>query len=204
MSFCHAQFVVCDLQRVWLHLWAMLDYMEIFKPRMDGLAPPSQGVHDTVGCYTNSIWVAQDMYTAGLPSWLIRSSASSTNQKIVSMGDIFHPEDYLILELHPFKYLVIFKWPATSLEKYQKREYFSHNFLCSRDAFSLPSSPVSASTTLLSSGTAQPSMLLLLSSFTVASTSATRQLTGQDSRSHKPARGHIAGNSLVFFIVECY
>ena len=109
MSFCHAQFVVCDLQRVWLHLWAMLDYMEIFKPRMDGLAPPSQGVHDTVGCYTNSIWVAQDMYTAGLPSWLIRSSASSTNQKIVSMGDIFHPEDYLILELHPFKYLVIFK-----------------------------------------------------------------------------------------------
>ena len=60
MSFCHAQFVIHDLQRVWLHLWTVLDYMEIFKPQMDGLAPPSWGVHDTVGCYTNSIWVAQD------------------------------------------------------------------------------------------------------------------------------------------------
>ena len=41
MSFCHAQFIVHDLQRVWLHLWAMLDYMKISKPQMDGLAPPS-------------------------------------------------------------------------------------------------------------------------------------------------------------------
>ena len=153
----------------------MLNYMEI-----DGLAPPSQGVHNTVGCYTNSIWVAQDMYTAGLSCWLIQLSASFTNQKIFSVGDIFHPRDYLILELHPFKYPVIFKGPAMSLGKYQKIEYFARNFLCSQDAFSLPSTPISASTTPLSSGTAQPSMLLLLllSSLTVASTSATRQLTG--------------------------
>ena len=41
MSFCHAQFIVHNLQRVWLHLWAVLNYMEIFKPQMDGLAPPS-------------------------------------------------------------------------------------------------------------------------------------------------------------------
>ena len=41
MSFGYAQFIIHDLQRVWLYLWAMLDYMEIFKPRMDGLAPPS-------------------------------------------------------------------------------------------------------------------------------------------------------------------
>ena len=120
--FLSCSIVVHNLQRVWLHIRAVLDYMEIFKPQMDGLAPPSQGVHNTVGCYTNSIWVAQDMYTAGLPCWLIQSSASFTDQKIFSVGDIFHSGDYLILELHPFEYLVIFKGPATSLEKYQKME----------------------------------------------------------------------------------
>ena len=41
MSFGYAQSIIRDLQRVWLYLWAMLDYMEIFKPWMDGLAPPS-------------------------------------------------------------------------------------------------------------------------------------------------------------------
>ena len=75
--------VVHKLQRVWLHLWAVLDYMEIFKPQMDGLAPPSQGVHNTVWCYTNSIWVAQDMYTAGLVGWFNHLPASLTRKYLV-------------------------------------------------------------------------------------------------------------------------
>ena len=36
MSFCHIKFVVQDLQRMWLHVWGILNYMEIYKPHMDG------------------------------------------------------------------------------------------------------------------------------------------------------------------------
>ena len=57
MSFRHIKFVVRDLQRLWLEIWAMLDYMEIYKPRMDGHTPPGD-VADTVGTITTSIRVA--------------------------------------------------------------------------------------------------------------------------------------------------
>jgi hypothetical protein len=39
------EFGVRDVQRIWLEITAMLDYMEIFKPKMDGLLgnrPPAQ------------------------------------------------------------------------------------------------------------------------------------------------------------------
>ena len=100
MSFGHIQFVVQDLQRVWLHVWAILDYMEIYKPRMDGHAPPGDGVADTIGTFTMSIRVAQDMFLAGLPCWLIQASSTFGDQTILAIGEIFHLKDYVILEPH--------------------------------------------------------------------------------------------------------
>jgi hypothetical protein len=83
MSFRHIEFVVRDLQRIWLHVWAILDYMEIYKPRMDGNAPPAAGVADTIGTFTTSIRVAQDMFLAGLPCWLIRDSHYFVTRKYI-------------------------------------------------------------------------------------------------------------------------
>ena len=112
MSFCHIQFVVQDLQRVWLHVWAILDYMEIYKPHMDGHIPPVDGVADTIGTFMTSIHVAQDMFLAGLPCWLIHSSKTFLDEKIFSIVKIFHPKDYVILEPHKFNYPVIFRGPV--------------------------------------------------------------------------------------------
>ena len=41
--------------------------MEIYKPRMDGLALPADSVADTVGTFMSSVRVAQDMFLVGLP-----------------------------------------------------------------------------------------------------------------------------------------
>ena len=71
MSFCHIEFVVWDLQRVWSNLWAILDYMKIYKPCMDGLASSDGKVANTIGMFTSRIHIAQDMFGAGLPCWLI-------------------------------------------------------------------------------------------------------------------------------------
>ena len=38
---------------------------------MDGISPPSRDVADTIGMFTISIHVAQDMFLAGLPCWLM-------------------------------------------------------------------------------------------------------------------------------------
>jgi len=197
MSFRHIEFVVRDLQRVWLHVWAILDYMEIYKPRMDGHALPGDGVADTVGTFTMSIRVAQDMFLAGLPCWLIRPSGTFVDEKIFAIGEIFHPKDYVILEPHKFNYPVIFKGPATNFEKYRVIDNFARNFLCSQDPFAMSCTPSSLA------GESQPSTS---STPAVASSSATQRSTGQNFQGavRRPARSRGAGKSSVFDILIYY
>ena len=131
MSFQNVKLIVRDLQRVWLHVWAVLNYMEIYKPRVDTVAVPGDSVADTIGTFTSSIHVAQDMFVAGLPCWLIGPSSTFGDQKIFSIVEIFPPKDYVVLEPHKYNYLVIFKGPATNLDKYHAIELYACNFLCS-------------------------------------------------------------------------
>jgi hypothetical protein len=214
MSFRHVEFVVRDLQRVWLHVWAILDYMEIYKPRMDGVAVPGDGVADTIGTFTSSIRVAQDMFVAGLPCWLIRPSSTFGDQKIFSIAEIFPPKDYVVLEPHKYNYPVIFKGPATNLDKYRAIELFARNFLCSRDPFAISCTPSSlAGASLPSTSSSLPSTLSSLPSTlssqpstsstpAVASSSATQHLTGRNFRGaiRTRARGRGAGKYSVFDI----
>ena len=83
---------------------------------MDGLAPPGAGVADTIGTFTTTIRVAQDMFLAGLPCWLIQSSSMFSDEKIFSIAEIFSPKDYIVLELHKHNYPINFKGPATNFE----------------------------------------------------------------------------------------
>ena len=82
MLFHHMEFIIRDLQRVWLHVWAILDYMQIYKPHMDGLALADKGVANMIGTFTTSIHIAQDMFLAGLPFWLIRLPDTFAEEKI--------------------------------------------------------------------------------------------------------------------------
>jgi hypothetical protein len=165
--------------------------MEIYKPRMDGHSPPGDGVADTIGTFTTSIRVAQDMFLAGLPCWLIRSSSTFCDEKIFAIGEIFHPKDYIVLEPHKFKYPVIFKGPATNPEKYRAIEIFARNFLCSQDPFATSCTPSSLA------GASQPSTS---STPAVASSRATQLSTGRDSRGvvRRPSRGRGAGKYFIY------
>ena len=150
-------------------MWAVLDYMEIYKPRIDGLAVPGDGVADTIGTITTSIHVTQDMFLAGLPCWLIQPSKSFSDQKIFSIGEVFHPKNYVVLEPHKFNYPVIYKGLATDLQKYHSIEIFACNFLCSKDPFAMSGTPSSLAVALQPSTSSTPA---------VASLSATQHSTG--------------------------
>ena len=113
--------------------------MEIYKPCMDGVAV----LGDTIRTFTSSIHVAQDMFVASLPCWLIRPPSTFGDQKIFSIAEIFPPKDYVILEPHKYNYPVIFKGPATNLDKFHAIELFAHNFLCSQDPFTISCTPSS-------------------------------------------------------------
>ena len=134
---------------------------------MDGHTSPGD-VADTVGTITTSIHVAQDMFLAGLPCWLIWPSNAFRDEKISVIGQIFHPKDYVNLEPHKFNkfnYPIIFKGVATDLQKYRAMEAFACNFLCSQDPFALSSIPLSVAGALQPSTSSTPA---------VASSSATQ------------------------------
>ena len=72
-NFCQMEIGVQDVQCIWLEIMVMLDYMGIFKPKMDGLLgnwPPAQVAY-TIGVFTNDLHVAQDLFLASLSYWLI-------------------------------------------------------------------------------------------------------------------------------------
>ena len=119
-NFRQMEFSVQDVQRMWLELTALLDYMQIYKPRMDGYSPSASGVADTVGVFTHDLRVAQDFFTAGLPCWLIRPASDFTNQIILKIVKPQCAEGIVTLATHRFSYPVLFTGPASSLENITK------------------------------------------------------------------------------------
>jgi hypothetical protein len=137
-NFRQMSFGVRDVQRCWLDVTAMLDYMEVYKPRMDSVLAVNslpEKMADTVGVFTSDVRVAQDFFHAGLPCWLIRPSSDFGKTKILKVVSLLAPDHHVILTPHNFKYPIIFEGPATSFEKYEAILRFARNFLCYPDPF---------------------------------------------------------------------
>ena len=158
---------------------------------MEGHAPPDKGVADTIGTFTTSIHVAQDMFLAGLPCWLIWISKTFGNKKILMIAEVLHPKDYIVLDPHKFNYPIIYKGPASGLKKFNVIEKFACNFLCSQDPFTITSTPTSLARASQPSTSSTPA---------VASSSATQHSTGQNSQGaiHRSVRGPGAGKFSAF------
>ncbi|KAF9040965.1 hypothetical protein BJ165DRAFT_1406932 [Panaeolus papilionaceus] len=65
------RFTVTEFQQYYLELVGLLDYMEIYQPRMQGWLPAASTVDDHVGVFTLNETVVQDFYRAGLPVWYL-------------------------------------------------------------------------------------------------------------------------------------
>jgi hypothetical protein len=85
MNLLQTTFTVRDIQRCWLEITAFLDYMLVFKPRMDSITvnTPPHPAADRIGVFTSNIHVAQDFFHAGLPCWLIRPASMWSNINIL-------------------------------------------------------------------------------------------------------------------------
>ena len=62
---------ITEFQCYYLELYGCLDYIEIYKPHMDGARPPPESIENCIGTITNIPHTVQDFYTAGLPVWLL-------------------------------------------------------------------------------------------------------------------------------------
>jgi hypothetical protein len=65
------RFSVTEFQRYYLEVRGCLDYLEIYKLRMDGRKPVAETVVDCVGAFTNIPCIVQDFQMVGLPVWFL-------------------------------------------------------------------------------------------------------------------------------------
>ena len=73
-TYSEMRFSITEFQRYYLEICGCLDYLQIYKPRMDGQKPPAETVANCIGAFTHVVCIAQDFHMAGLPVWLLRPS----------------------------------------------------------------------------------------------------------------------------------
>ena len=139
MNFSQMSNIVRDVQRCWLEITALLNYMTVFKPRMDSTSIncPPHPVASTIGVFTFEACIAQDFFLAGLPCWLIRPMSVWSNINILNIVPLVDPENHLRLHPHRIYCPPVYVGPALAPEKYHAILRFARGFLKYPDPFSI-------------------------------------------------------------------
>ncbi|KAG1784801.1 uncharacterized protein HD556DRAFT_1461353 [Suillus plorans] len=96
--------ILAEFQRRFLEIWSMVDYLEIFEPRLK-FEDKEHGVNKTwMGCFTKDSAIALRLHKAGVPVWLIRDVRLVDNKINIRQVVPFTPADLVFgMYLHPIK-----------------------------------------------------------------------------------------------------
>jgi hypothetical protein len=129
---------ISEFQRYYLEVHGMLDYMEIYKPRMDGARCPAESVENCVGAFTHIPRIAQDFYTAGLPVWLLRPSTvwdTAARCNILKIITPLDPANILCVSEHFPPFPSIFYGPPNDPKRHAAVLDHSRMWLVFKDPF---------------------------------------------------------------------
>jgi hypothetical protein len=129
---------VTQFQRFYLEINGYLDYMEICRPRMDGLRPPAETVMNCMGAITNIPRIVQDFHTAGLPVWFLRPSTvwdSPVTCNILKTVTPLDPADFLCVSEHFPAFRSIFYGFANDPKRHNAIHTYARNWLVFKDPF---------------------------------------------------------------------
>ena len=86
------------VQRLWLELHALMDYVQTYLPSMEGRAPPATEVAKVIGCFVHEAHVAEQLFSAGIPYWLIREVRKFNLENILALDVVVPPHYVLVLD----------------------------------------------------------------------------------------------------------
>jgi hypothetical protein len=140
-TFLEMKFGVTEFQRYYLETAGLLDYLVVYKPRMDGVATRSSAVDNRIGVFTNTPLVAQEFYDAGLPVWLIRETKSIAESpanapKVLKLVEPRNPSRYLVQTDCAPPFPVVYRGATNSAKKHAAIHAYSRTWMVYRDAFS--------------------------------------------------------------------
>jgi hypothetical protein len=93
-----ALFECRQVQLQWMELQALMDYIEIYEPRMEGHVSPTKEMANVIGCFVQEVHTAERLFSAGIPYWLIRPVSTFSDENILSIMTVVQPKDLLILD----------------------------------------------------------------------------------------------------------
>src|ERR1700679_1819317 len=86
------QIIVRETQRLSLELQALLEFEELFRPRMDSVIPHRVNT-DIMGAFTTDLYVCDALFRAGIPVWLIRPYTALASIRVKALARLqFTPE----------------------------------------------------------------------------------------------------------------
>ena len=134
---------VTEFQQYYLEIYGCLDYLEIYKPRMQGERPPAECVTNCMGAITNIPQIVQDFWTAGLPVWFLRPSSvwdSDVNCNILKIVTPLDPTEILCVDHHYPPFPPIFYGSSADPKKHNAFYSLSRMCLVFQDPFEGPKS----------------------------------------------------------------
>ena len=140
-TFTEMRIGVTKFQRCYLEICGCLDYMEIYRPRMEGRRPRAESVANCMGAFTHIPKVVQDLHTAGLPVWFLRPSTfwdSPAKCNILEIVTPLDPADVLCLSDHDPPFPAIYKGYVTDSKKHNTFHNHSRRWLAFKDPFGGP------------------------------------------------------------------
>ena len=137
-TFTEMRFGLTEFQRYFLEVRGCLDYLVLYKPRMDGQKPAATTVANCIGVFTNIARIAQDFYSAGLPVWFLRPHKSWETPLTCNILEIVphvSPADILCVSEHDPPFPMVYCGYMTSYHRHASIIAYSRTWLVFKDPF---------------------------------------------------------------------
>ena len=135
MSYREAVMSLRLMQRLWLELHALMDYVHVYLPLMEGRVPPTSQVAPVIGCFVHQAHVAEQLFVAGIPYWLIREVQTFDRENILKLDVVIPPEHLLQLDEFSSYTRCIFQGDSND-NRYRAIYNHSLRYLCWANPFS--------------------------------------------------------------------
>ena len=142
-TFRKMQITVCEGQRVFLELQALLDFEEFYRPRM--ALPYISTAANVMGASTSDLSVCDALFRAGIPVWLVRPYTALHSIRIRALAPLLTTDGIIPVDLPsgPARLRTIYAGPANKLEKYMAIARYVRELLQFPDPFgSVRASPL--------------------------------------------------------------
>ena len=128
-----------EVQRAWLVLDCLWDYLTVFRPRVTGIRPEgaspiAKADRRLMGAFTHDERHALFLFTVGIPVWLIRPLSQFTVQNVISVVELKIPQ--LCMDVAEPLRVLISGHPG-STEKFRAIDNASHQFCLHPDPFEI-------------------------------------------------------------------